>query len=80
MEGIQKILVVVIVTLTALLVLVGVQVVLVIVDLRKAIKKLNNLLEDSLIGGGLIRPDKITGILEMFRKGRKKETKEQGQI
>jgi len=80
MEGIQKILVVVIVTLTALLVLVGVQVVLVIVDLRKAIKKLNNLLEDSLIGGGLIRPDKITGILEMFRKGRKKETKEQGQV
>lgn len=80
MEAIQKILVVVIVTLTALLVLVGVQVVLVIVDLRKAIKKLNNLLEDSLIGGGLIRPDKITGILEMFKKGRKKETKEQGQM
>lgn len=70
MDGVQILLTVVVVILTGLLVVVGIQVVLVIVDLRKGLKKLNTLLDDSLLGGGLIRPDKITGILEMFRKKR----------
>ena len=70
MDGIQRLLIVVIVTLTILLIVVGFQVVLIIVDLRRAIKRLNNILEDSILGGGLIRPDKLTGILELFRKNK----------
>jgi hypothetical protein len=71
MDNIQTILVVVIVALTMLLVIVGIQVILIIFDLRKAIKRLNNMLEDSVLGGGLIRPEKLTGILEMFKKKKK---------
>ena len=73
MDGIQKLLAVVIVALTSLLIIVGIQVVLIIVDLRRALKKLNSLLDDSILGGGLIRPDKLTGILEMFRRNKKIE-------
>lgn len=68
MDGIQILLVIVIIALTALLVIVGVQVLLIILDLRRAVKKLNYLLEDSIIGGGLIRPDKLTGVLELIKK------------
>ncbi len=68
MDGIQKLLAVVIISLTALLTIVGIQVVLIIIDLRKSVKRLNTLLEDSIFGGGLIRPEKLTGVLEMFRK------------
>lgn len=68
MDGIQKLLAVVIISLTALLTIVGIQVVLIIIDLRKSVKRLNMLLEDSIFGGGLIRPEKLTGVLEMFRK------------
>lgn len=72
-DGIQKLLVVVIVTLTLLLLVAGVQVILIISDIKKAVKKINTILEDSIIGGGLIRPDRLTGILEMFRKKKKVE-------
>ena len=71
MDGIQQLLVIVIISLTVLLVVVGVQVVLIILDLRKAVKRLNSILEDSILGGGLIRPDKLTGILELFGKKKK---------
>ena len=80
MDGIQKLLAVVIVTLTVLLIIVGAQVILIFVDLRKAIKRLNSILEDAILGGGLIRPEKLTGILEMFRKRKKVETREQGNL
>lgn len=80
MDGIQKLLAVVIVTLTVLLIIVGVQVILIFVDLRKAIKRLNSILEDAILGGGLIRPEKLTGILEMFRRKKKVETREQGNL
>jgi hypothetical protein len=70
MEGIQTLLVVVVVSLTTLLVVVGFQIVLVIVDLRKSIKRLNSILEDAILGGGLIRPEKLTGIMAMFKKGK----------
>ena len=80
MEDIQKLLIFVVITLTILLAVVGVQVVLVIVDLRRAIKRLNSILEDSILGGGLIRPERLTGVLEMFRKGKRKETKNQGNL
>ncbi|MBX4205927.1 hypothetical protein KW795_01905 [Candidatus Microgenomates bacterium] len=70
MEGIQTLLVIVVVSLTVLLVLVGFQIVMVIVDLRRSIKRLNSILEDAILGGGLIRPEKLTGVLSMFRKGK----------
>lgn len=79
MDSVQKLLVVVVISLTILLLVVGAQVVLVIIDLRKAIKRLNSILEDAILGGGLIRPEKLTGILEMFRKGKKIETQGQSQ-
>ena len=70
MDGIQKLLAVVIVSLTILLFVVGIQVVLIFIDLRRGVKRLNNILDDAVLGGGLIRPDKITGILEFFGKRR----------
>lgn len=73
MDGIQKLLAIVVVSLTILLIVVGVQVVLVIIDLRRAIKRLNSILEDAILGGGLIRPEKLTRILEFFGKKRKME-------
>ena len=78
MEPIQKLLVFVVVALTVLLVIVGIQVILVIVDLRRSVKRLNSILEDALLGGGLIRPEKITGILEIFKRRKKLKTREQG--
>jgi len=53
------------------------QVVMVIIDLRRAIKRLNSILEDAILGGGLIRPEKLTGVIEMLRKNKKMES--QGQ-
>jgi hypothetical protein len=74
MDGVQKLLVVVVVSLTILLVIVGAQVILVIIDLRRALKRLNSILEDAILGGGLIRPEKLTSIIEIFRKNKKLET------
>ncbi len=62
------------ISLTTLLLVVGVQVFLIILDLRKAIKRLNSILEDAILGGGLIRPSKLTGILEILKKNKKLET------
>jgi hypothetical protein len=73
MESTRMLLSIVVVVLTVLLLVVGVQVILVIIDLRKAVKRLNSILEDSILGGGLIRPEKLTGVLEMFRKNKKVE-------
>lgn len=74
MDNVQTLLVIVIISLTVLLVVVGVQVMLIIIDLRRAIKRLNSILEDAILGGGLIRPDKLTGVLEMLHKNKKLET------
>lgn len=71
MDPTQKLLIFVIIALTGLLVVVGFQVILIIIDLRKAVKRLNSILEDAILGGGLIRPEKLTGVLEMFRKNKK---------
>lgn len=67
MDSVQRLLVVVVISLTVLLVIVGIQVVFIILDLRKSIKRLNSILEDAILGGGLIRPDRLTGIAEMFK-------------
>jgi hypothetical protein len=75
MDGIQILLIVVVVTLTVLLALVGLQVFLILLDLRKGIRKINTILDDSILGGGLIRSEKLAGILELFRKGKKNEMK-----
>ncbi|OGM19655.1 hypothetical protein A2686_00250 [Candidatus Woesebacteria bacterium RIFCSPHIGHO2_01_FULL_38_10] len=80
MDGVQKLLAVVIVSLTLLLLVVGLQVILIIVDLRRAIKRLNSLLEDSILGGGLLRPEKLTGILEFFGKKRRMEKRGEGEF
>jgi len=80
MDPVQKILIIVVVSLTVLLAIVGAQVVLIIIDLRRALKRLNSILEDSILGGGLIRPEKLTGVIEIFKRNKKLETKEQGTI
>ena len=74
MDGVQTLLVVVVITLTLLLIIVGAQVLLIIIDLRRAIKRLNSILEDAILGGGLIRPEKLTGVIEILRKTKKLET------
>lgn len=78
MDGVQTLLVVVVVILTLLLLVVGVQVVLIILDLRRAVKRLNNILEDAILGGGLIRPEKLTGVIEILRRTKKLETHGEG--
>jgi hypothetical protein len=77
-DFIQKLLLVVVVSLSLLLFIVGVQVLLIVIDLRRALKRINSILDDSILGGGLIRPDKLTGILEMFR--RKKKVGKRGEV
>ncbi len=74
MDSVQTLLIVVVISLTLLLVIVGVQVMLIIIDLRRAIKRLNSILEDAILGGGLIRPEKLTGVLELLHKNKKLET------
>ena len=68
MENIQTLLTVVVIALTVLLIIIGSQIFLMILDLRKALRRLNNLLDDSILGGGLLRPDRLTGIAELFKK------------
>ena len=80
MEGTQTLLVIVIVILTLLIFVVGTQVVLILVDIRRAVKRLNNILEDSILGGGLIRPEKLTGVLELFRKTKKLKRRGGGEV
>lgn len=80
MDGIQIILAVVVISLTILLIVVGIQVILIISDLRKATKRLNSILEDSILGGGLIRPEKLTGVVEMFRKKKKIIMRSKGNV
>ena len=74
MDGVQRLLVIVVITLTVLLVVVGIQVMFIILDLRKAVKRLNSILEDAILGGGLIRPDKLTGIMEILKKNKTLQT------
>lgn len=78
MDQVQNLLVFVVISLTVLLLVVGAQVILVIIDLRKAVKRLNSILEDAILGGGLIRPEKLTGIIEMIKKGKRLETRGEG--
>ncbi len=77
MTGVETVLTIVVISLAILFIIVGVQVTLVIWELRRAIKRMNNILEDAILGGGLLRPDKLTGVLEFFRK--KRDTGSHGQ-
>lgn len=74
MDSVQRLLIIVVVSLTVLLVIVGIQVIFIILDLRKSVKRLNSILEDAVLGGGLIRPDKLTGIAEMFKRDKSMTT------
>ncbi len=67
MTGVETVLTIVVIALALLFIIVGVQVTLVIFELRKSIRRLNTILEDAVLGGGLIRPDKLTSIIEFFR-------------
>lgn len=78
--NLQTLLVVIVVSLTLLLLVVGLQVLMVILDLRRAVRRLNSLLGDSIIGGGLIDPDKLTGIVEMVGRKKKMETHGENQF
>lgn len=78
MDEVQKLLVVVVVILTALLVVVGIQVVMILFYVRRGLKRINSLLDDAILGGGLIRPDKLTGILEFLK--RRGKVQERGEI
>lgn len=80
MEGIQVLLTIVIVVLTILLVIVGIQVILIFTGIRRAVRRLNSILEDSILGGGLIRPEKLTGILEMIKRRKKNKTSKRGNL
>ena len=77
MNSIQIVLTIVVIYLTILLIGVGVQVLLVIMEMRRSVRRLNTILEDSILGGGLIRPDKLTNVLDFFRK--KKNNQDEGQ-
>jgi len=79
MENVQTLLTVVVIALTVLLIIIGFQIFLVIQDLRRIMKRVNALLEDSILGGGLIRPDKLTGILELFRRKKNIHTHGEGE-
>jgi hypothetical protein len=70
MDSVQRLLAAVVIILTILLVIVGIQVFFIILDLRKAVKRLNSILEDAILGGGLIRPEKLTGVMEIMRKNK----------
>jgi len=78
MQNIQTLLVIVVIALTVLLIIVGVQVVMIILDMRRALKRLNSILDDAILGGGLISPGRLTGIVEMFRKKKHKKMKSHG--
>jgi len=78
MDTVQKILVVVVAVLSTLLLVMGIQVFLIIQDVRKALKRLNSILDDSILGGGLLRPDRLTSIFQMFRKSKKFEKQGDG--
>lgn len=80
MDGLQTLLIIVVVSLTILILVVGTQVLLIIIDLRKTLKRLNNILEDSILGGGLIRPEKLTGVLELVRKSKKLKKRGDGAV
>ncbi|OGM75595.1 hypothetical protein A2382_05020 [Candidatus Woesebacteria bacterium RIFOXYB1_FULL_38_16] len=74
MEGVQTLLIIVVIALTVLLIVVGMQVVGILLDTRRALRRLNSILDDAIIGGGLISPGKLTGIVEMFRRKKKMQT------
>lgn len=74
MDSVQTLLIVVVISLTVLLLVVGVQVMLIIIDLRRAIKRLNSILEDAILGGGLIRPEKLSSVMELLHRNKKLET------
>lgn len=80
MEALQILLIVVVVSLTLLLFIVGIQVILIVSDLRKAIKKLNTILEDGIWGGGLLRPDKLSGVVEMVKKKKRLISSKKGNV
>lgn len=71
MDIVQIVLVIVVITFTVMIVIIGTQVVLILKDIRKAVKRYNSILEDTVLGGGLIKPGKLFGFMELTKKGKK---------
>ncbi|MCS7092341.1 MAG: hypothetical protein NZM26_03255 [Patescibacteria group bacterium] len=67
MDSVQLFLVVVIVTLTALIVIVGLQVFLMILEVRSILKKIDIMLSDLLVGGGLINSEKLMNVFSLLK-------------
>lgn len=65
MESTQTLLTIIVIALTLLLCVVGVQVVLVILDIRKALKRLNMLLASYLTGSD---PIKLRELIHILRR------------
>lgn len=78
MQPTQKILLVVVISLATLLIVLGIQVIFILKDAKKAVKRLNTLLDDSILGGGLLKPEKLTSIFQVFKK--EKDNKQNGSI
>lgn len=74
MNDAQILLIAVVISLTLLLMVVGVQVLIILLDLKKATRRLNSILGDSIIGGGLIEPKILTGFIEMLKKNKKMQS------
>ncbi len=72
MENLQTLLTVVVIALTILLIIVGVQVTLMLMAARKALKKINAMLDETMLGGGFLRPERIAGFIETLRNRREK--------
>lgn len=71
MDITETVLVVVVVILTALLVVFGYHVTLVVFDVRRALKKINEILDDTILGGGMVKTEKLRSLIEIFKKTKK---------
>jgi hypothetical protein len=70
MEIYQKLLIVVVIVLTSLVLILGIQAFLILKDVRRSVKKINAIIDDSMFGGGLIKKEKILNVLQMFKKNK----------
>ena len=71
MDGVQITLIIIVVVLALFLIAASFQLIMILIDLRRAVKRLNSILDDSVLGGGLLRPEKITKIFQFLRKKRR---------
>ncbi|MCX7928653.1 MAG: hypothetical protein N2558_03125 [Patescibacteria group bacterium] len=76
MDNVQLFLVIVIVTLTILVMIVGLQVFLMILEVRSILKKIDIMLSDLLVGGGLINSEKLMNVFSLLKNKKDKNLHE----